>query len=248
MVFLRPLMEERGRTLHFTLIDPDKQAPEAAGALAAQAESFGSDAIMIGGSTAGHDATDKVAAAVKARCGLPAILFPSTAAGLTRHAGHIFWMMLMNSQNRRFLVGEQVKAAPFIRKLGIGTISMGYIVVSTSAKPTTVERVGEVDRISPADADKAVAYALTAQYYGMECVYLEAGSGADKPVPAEMVAAVRKAIAIPLIVGGGIRDPEAAREAVNAGADVVVTGTIAERDPAMLSGIISAVRIRRRSP
>jgi phosphoglycerol geranylgeranyltransferase len=228
--------------LHFTLIDPDKQLPEAAGELAALAQSQGSDAIMIGGSTAGHDVTDKVTAAIKAKCKLPTILFPSTAAGLSRHADHIFWMMLMNSTNRRFLVGEQMKAAPYIRKLGIGTIAMGYIVVSTSAKPTTVEMVGEVDRIMPSDVDKAVAYALTAQYYGMECVYLEAGSGADKPVPAEMVKAVKAAIFIPLIVGGGIRDPEAAKAAVSAGADVIVTGTIAERDPSKLGGIIKAVK------
>ncbi len=228
--------------LHFTLIDPDKQPPESAGRLAALAEGYGSDAIMIGGSTAGHEVTDRVAAAVKAECKLPVILFPSTAAGLTRHADHIYWMMLMNSMSRRFLVGEQVKAAPHVKKLGIGTIPMGYIVVSTSAKPTTVERVGEVDRINPEDYDKAVAYALTAEYYGMECVYLEAGSGADKPVPAGMVRAVRKAVSVPLIVGGGIRDPAQAKAALEAGADVIVTGTIAERDPGMLADIIRAVK------
>jgi len=228
--------------LHFTLIDPDKQPPEAAGRLAGKAEAYGSDAIMIGGSTAGHEVTDRVAAAIKAECGLPTILFPSTAAGLTRHADYIYWMMLMNSMSRRFLVGEQVKAAPYVKKLGIKTIPMGYIVVSMSSKPTTVERVGEVDRILPGEMDKAVAYALTAEYYGMECVYLEAGSGAEKPVPAEMIRAVKKAVTVPLIVGGGIRDAAAAKAAVEAGADVIVTGTIAERDPEMLGNIIRAVK------
>jgi phosphoglycerol geranylgeranyltransferase len=243
MAFLKPLISEKG-VLHFTLIDPDKQPAEAAGALAAQAESYGSDAIMIGGSTAGHQVTDAITAGIKAKTKLPTILFPSTAAGLTRHADYIYWMMLMNSQSRRFLVGEQMRAAPYVRKLGIKTIPMGYIVVSTSVKPTTVERVGEVDRILPDEADKAVAYALTAEYYGMECVYLEAGSGADKPVPAGMVSAVKQAISIPLIVGGGIRDPQAAKAAVSAGADVIVTGTIAERDPKKLEGIIAAVKGR----
>jgi phosphoglycerol geranylgeranyltransferase len=241
MAFLERLLKGKG-VLHFTLIDPDKQTPEAAGELAAQAEGYGSDAIMIGGSTAGHDVTDKVTAAIKAACGLPTILFPSTAAGLTRHADHIFWMMLMNSTNRRFLVGEQMRAAPYVKKLGIGTIAMGYIVVSTSSKPTTVERVGEVDRILPDEVEKAVAYALTAEYYGMECVYLEAGSGAERPVPAQMIEAVRKATKIPLIVGGGIRDPAAAQAAIVAGADIIVTGTIAERDPDALKGIIAAVK------
>jgi len=241
MAFILKLLGEKG-VLHFTLIDPDKQTPEAAGGLAFQAEGFGSDAIMIGGSTAGHEVTDKVTAAIKSKSKLPTILFPSTAACLTSHADYLFWMMLMNSQNRRFLVGEQMKAAPLIRKLGIGTIPMGYVVISTSVKPTTVERVGEVDKILPDEVEKAVAYALTAQYYGMECVYLEAGSGAEKPVPPEMVKAVKSALSIPLIVGGGIRDPEAAKAAVSAGADVIVTGTIAERDPKMLREIIAAVK------
>ena len=65
----------------------------------------------------------------------------------------------------------------------------------------------------------------------MHYIYLEAGSGADKPVPVEMVAAVKKAVGreIKLIVGGGIRDGATARERVKAGADMIVTGTIVEQ-------------------
>jgi phosphoglycerol geranylgeranyltransferase len=241
MSLIRELLDKGGK-LHFTLIDPDKQPPAQAADLAHQAQSYGSDAIMIGGSTAGHNVTDSAAAAIKAKCTLPTILFPSTAAGLSRHADYIFWMMLMNSTSRRFLVGEQMRAAPYIRKFHIKTIPMGYVVISTSVRQTMVERVGEVDRILPSELEKAVAYALTAEYFGMECVYLEAGSGADKPVPPEMVRAVRGALRIPLIVGGGIREPNAAKAALSAGADVIVTGTIAERDPVKLKAIIEAVK------
>jgi len=238
---IRELVSKGGKH-HFTLIDPDKQSPQEAGKLAAVAERYGTDAIMIGGSTAGHAVTDAVTAAVKAATKLPTILFPSTAAGLSPKADYIFWMMLMNSKDRRFLVGEQVKAAPLLKKTGVKPIPMGYIVISTSAKPTTVERVGDVDRILPEDVDKAVAYALTAQYYGMECVYLEAGSGADKPVPNRMIAAVKAAVTVPVIVGGGIRDGKAAFEAAVSGADIIVTGTILERDPKRLEEIIAAVK------
>jgi phosphoglycerol geranylgeranyltransferase len=62
----------------------------------------------------------------------------------------------------------------------------------------------------------------------MRFVYLEAGSGANEPVPSEMVVFVKKNIDIPLIVGGGIRDPATAREKVMAGADIIVTGTALE--------------------
>jgi phosphoglycerol geranylgeranyltransferase len=231
-----------GGRLHFTLIDPDKQAPEKAQELAQAAQEYGSDAIMIGGSTAGHDVTDKVTAGIKSGSTLPTILFPSTSAGITRHADYIFWMMLMNSKDRRFLVGEQMRAAPQIKKLGIKTIPMGYIVVSTSAQPTTVEKVGKVEPILPEDVDTAIAYALTAEYYGMDCVYLEAGSGADKPVPEKMISAVKKEIGIPLIVGGGVRDSDAAKKVISAGADILVTGTIAERDSEKLRQIIASIK------
>jgi phosphoglycerol geranylgeranyltransferase len=184
---------------------------------------------MVGGSTTGGKIVDETVRAIKKVCGLPVILFPSTAAGFSPSANYIFWMMLLNSMNRRFLVGEQVKAALPLSRSGVKPIPMGYIVVSTSGSPTAVEVVGEVDRIAESYVEKAVAYALTAEYYGMGCVYLEAGSGAEKPVPDEMIRAVKNALSIPLIVGGGIRDAETAGKKIKAGADVIVTGTIAEK-------------------
>lgn len=232
---------KNGGKFHFTLIDPDKQSPVDAAKLACNSKKWGSDAIMIGGSTCGHQVTDDVTKKISQKCDLPTILFPSAAAGLSASADYIFWMMLMNSKDRRFLVGEQMKAAPYIRQLGIKTIPMGYIVVSTSSKPTTVEKVGDVEKVGGGDIDDAVAYALCAKYYGMECIYLEAGSGADTYVPKEMIEAVKN-VGLPLIVGGGIRDEDAAKIVAKAGADIIVTGTIAEKNPEKLIGIIAAIK------
>ena len=114
------------------MIDPDSQSPDAAGELSATAEYRGSDAVMVGGSTAGGRITDETVAAIKRVCGLPVILFPSTAKGVSPRADYLFFMMLMNSKNRRFLVGEQMKAAPFLAQTKVKPIPMGYIVVSTS--------------------------------------------------------------------------------------------------------------------
>lgn len=240
-MFIRPFVQENG-VLHFTLIDPDKQSPQKAAEVAARAEACGSDGIMIGGSIAGYDDTNRTTEAIKKICKLPTILFPSNAESISEQADYIFWMMLMNSRNRRFLVGEQMKAAPLVKKIDIKTIPMGYIVISMSAKQTTVERVGDVDKILPEDIDKVIAYALTAQYYGMECIYLEAGSGADLPIPPKMVNVAKNILDIPVIVGGGIRDPAAARNLVSAGADVVVTGTISEKDLGMFEKTVLAVK------
>ena len=240
-MFIKPLLQEKG-VLHFTLIDPDKQSPQKAAEVAARAEACGSDGIMIGGSTAGYDDTNRTTEAIKENCKLATILFPSNTEGISEKADYIFWMMLMNSLNRRFLVEEQMKAAPIVKKLGIKTVPMGYIVVSTSERQTTVERVGNVDRIMTEDIDKLIAYALTAQYYGMECIYLEAGSGADFPIPPKMVNVAKNNLDIPVIVGGGIRDPVTARNAVSAGADVVVTGTISEKNLGMFEKIVLAIK------
>ena len=84
--------------------------------------------------------------------------------------------------------------------------------------------------ISRKKSELAAAYALAARYLGMRLVYLEAGSGADSPVPSEMVAAVKRVLGdVLLIVGGGIRNGAAAAELAEAGADMIVTGTAVER-------------------
>jgi len=241
MATIEDWIKKKGR-LHFTLIDPDKQKPEKAGLLARKCAEFGTDAIMVGGSTVSGGIVDDTVREIKKACNLPVILFPSTAAGISPKADYIFWMMLMNSTNRRFLVGEQVKAALPFSKTGVKPIPMGYVVVSTSQKPTTVERVGEVDKIMENDIEKAVSHALAAQYFGMECVYLEAGSGAEKPVPDEMLREVKKNLRIPVIVGGGIKTPEEAKKKAKAGADVIVTGTIVEKNLETVKGIIKAFK------
>ena len=78
----------------------------------------------------------------------------------------------------------------------------------------------------------------------MSLVYLEAGSGADRPVPPEMISAVKASINVPLIVGGGIRTPEAAEAARKAGADIIVTGTFIEQcdDTSKLKAVVSAAK------
>ena len=118
---------------------------------------------------------------------------------------------------------------------------MGYMVISTSKKPTTVETKIKLDIIKDEDIEKAVDYAIYAECMGMQCVYLDAGSNPEKPVPDEMIKAVRNAIEIPIIVGGGIKNAEEAKRKIEAGANVIVTGSIIEEDIETLKEIIKAV-------
>ncbi|MCL1984148.1 MAG: geranylgeranylglyceryl/heptaprenylglyceryl phosphate synthase [Methanomassiliicoccaceae archaeon] len=214
-------------TIHLTLLDPDKQPVEDAANIARKAEEAGTDAIMIGGSTdVTQDNLSATASAIKKACGLPTIYFPSGANAISEKCDAIFFMSMVNSTSIDWVIGEQVKGSLITKKLGLEPISMGYIIVEPGMK------VGEVGKARPVKRDnikEAMAYALACEYLGMNFVYLEAGSGADRPVPPEMITAVKQILSVPLIVGGGIRTPEAAEAARIAGADAVVTGTFVER-------------------
>lgn len=235
-------LQEKKHKLHFTLIDPDKQSPAEAARIARECASYGTDAIMMGGSTVNRENVEQTGIAVKDAVDLPLIIFPNSSNAITEFADYIFFMCLLNSMKRKLLIEEQASGALTVKKLGLQPIPMGYVVVSTSKKPTTVERVAELDTIRENDIEKLLKYALTAQYYGMHCVYLEAGSGAEKPVPNEMIMAVHQNLDIPVIVGGGIRDGKTAVEKISHGADVIVTGTAAEKNTLKVKEIIEAIK------
>jgi len=213
---------------HLTLIDPDTQSPAEAALMAKAATDGGTDAIMVGGSMGAsgvllHETVQQI----KKKTDLPVILFPSSVAGLCENADAVFFMSLLNSRSTSYIVENQVLGAPLVMRYGLEAIPMAYIIVEPGG---TVGFVGDARLISRKKPELAAAYALAARFMGMRMVYLEAGSGADKPVPSEMVARVKRALEDALlIVGGGIRNGAAAAELVEAGADLIVTGTAVEQ-------------------
>jgi phosphoglycerol geranylgeranyltransferase len=230
------------QTMHMTLIDPAKQSYAKAAEIASCAERLGTDAIMVGGSTdVTQENLDDTVQAIKKVAKVPVIYFPSGAHAIARSADAIYFMSMLNSRNRRNIIGEQVMGAPIIAKLGLETISMGYMIVEPGMK---VGEVGEADLIKRDDAATAVAYGLAAQFLGMDIIYFEAGSGAPEPVTTEMIASVKSRVRIPVIIGGGIRTAEQASMVKKAGADIIVTGTIVENGGYMdrLECLIKAVK------
>ena len=156
---------------------------------------------------------------------VPVILFPGGGHALSPAADGILFMMLMNSKDRKFLVGEQVIGAPFIEKFGINTLPTGYVVCAPGGE---VGRVGNVDLIEKDDVELVRNYALTAKMYGFQYLYLEAGSGADYQVNPELIRAAKSVQGLTIIVGGGIKEPSQAVLAKQGGADWIVTGTLTE--------------------
>jgi phosphoglycerol geranylgeranyltransferase len=151
---------------------------------------------------------------------------------------------MLNSKEIKYIIGEQMKASRIIKDMGVETIPMGYVIVEPGMK---VGEMGGAEPVKRDDVKTAIGYALAAEFFGMNLFYLEAGSGAPEPVPTEMIKAVKEKLSIPLIVGGGIRDKKTASEISEAGADIVVTGTIVEISEdieGMLRRIVNGVKGR----
>ena len=233
----------RDGAAHLTLIDPAKQSPKVAGEIASDAERAGSSGIMVGGSTrAGGKVLDRTVIAVKDSSDLAVILFPASEAGISKHADAIFFMSMLNSRDPYFISGAQMLGATLVKKYRLEVLPMAYLIVEPGGE---AGRVGKAELIPRNKSELAAAYALAAKYLGMKLVYLEAGSGAEMPVPVGMVKTVRKFFDGTLIVGGGIRTPKAASERVRAGADIIVTGTMVEKSAdrvARIGGIVRAIR------
>ena len=229
-------------TMHMVLLDPDKQTPEEAAKIALKFKEAGTDAVMIGGSTGiTTENVDATAVAIKEATGLPTIYFPAGPHALSTKCDAIYFMSVVNSTDLNMVIGAHMKAGIYVKKIGIEPISMGYIIVEPGM---TVGRVAKANLIKRDDVESAVAHAVGCELLGMNLVYLEAGSGADKQVPPEMIAAVKKYVTVPVIVGGGIRDPESAAIARKGGADIIVTGTFAEKcsDDDMIRKVVAAAK------
>jgi phosphoglycerol geranylgeranyltransferase len=229
-------------TIHLALIDPEEVTQSEAAKIAEELANIGSAGVMVGGSTlASTPQLDEVLTSIKSRTGLPVILFPNSITSISRHADAMFFMSLLNSNSPMFITGFQALGAPIVKRYNLEAIPLGYIIVGEGS---TAAYVGQAHAIPLKKPEVAVLYALAAQYMGMRFVYLEAGSGAEQPVPPEMIHLVVSTVSIPVIVGGGIRTPEQAATAAKAGASIIVTGTIGEEDRSgkSIRSIIESIR------
>tara|TARA_X000001036_G_scaffold205897_1_gene193499 strand:- start:246 stop:1079 length:834 start_codon:yes stop_codon:yes gene_type:complete len=238
-------VRENAGASHVILIDPDDASPDIAAQRCVAAVSAGSKMIFVGGSSGtDEDNVHPTVVAIQEALELckwnasqdaglsetdwevPVVLFPQGAAALSPSADAITFMMLMNSTNPEFLVGEQVRGAPYIRKAGVEPMGMGYVICSPGGK---AGEVGQAKLIEQDQTDLVAAYAMCAESYGFSILYLEAGSGANKPVSPDLIRAVKTASdKLVLLVGGGIRDGATAKVALDAGADWIVTGNLCE--------------------
>ena len=224
--YLDRVVEEKGAG-YLVLVDPDSLTEADACALAECARDVGVDALLVGGSLLMTDALDRTVKLLHDVGQMPTILFPGGANQLSRYADAILFLSLLSGRNPDFLIGEQVRAAPIIRQYGLEPIATAYLLIEGGSY-TSVQFMSGTFPIPRSKPDIVVAHALAASYLGMRMIYLEGGSGASWSVPDETISAVADYVDLPIIVGGGIVEPNAAASKVRAGARFVVTGNVLE--------------------
>lgn len=231
------------RKVHFTLIDPDEQTPEEALEIAQLAIEAGTDGIMIGGSTVNNDDVDSTCKILSENIEVPIIIFPGNTSSVSKYADAIFFMSYLNSTNPYWIIGAQALGAMEVKKSGIEILPMGYMVAEPGG---TVGWVGDAKLVPRNKPKIPAAYAIASEFLGQRFFYIEAGSGADEPIPPEMVAYIKKATDdMVVVVGGGIRDAKSAFTAAKAGGDIIVTGTVVEETDdikAKIFELTSAIR------
>jgi phosphoglycerol geranylgeranyltransferase len=227
---------QRGEKKLAVLFDPDKMRLGRMDQALDLAMECAVDYFFIGGSLVVNSMLDEVLATIRERCHIPLVLFPGSSFQLSYRADALLLLSLISGRNPELLIGQHVIAAPFLKMSPLEIISTGYMLVDGGVQ-TSVQYMSNTYPIPAHKSDIAVCTALAGEMLGLKLLYLDAGSGARTPVSPDMIEAVRGAVEVPIIVGGGIRTPEQVEADYRAGADVVVVGTAIEQDPTLLKSI-----------
>ena len=228
---------EKGKKGFAVLVDPDKQNDQSVSYLAELLNNYTPDVILVGGSLL-FNPVEPVISNFKQHLNCPVYLFPGDVSQVSARADGILLLSLISGRNPDFLIGNHVIAAPSIRRSGMDIIPTGYILIE-NGHLTSVEYVSNTRPIPFGKIDLAVATAMAGEMLGMKQIYLEAGSGAAKPVGIDMIKEISENINLPLVVGGGIRTSEEAENVYRAGADVIVIGNRFEEFPDQVADFIT---------
>jgi phosphoglycerol geranylgeranyltransferase len=233
-------LRRQGKKAFAVLVDPDKVTTSQVQHLAALCNESRVDFLFMGGSLMVTQHLDECIQAFKQHSDIPVILFPGSPSQVSRYADALFYLSLISGRNPELLIGAHVVSAPMVKASGLEVISTGYMVVDGGAA-TTVSYMSHSAPIPHDKDDIALCTAMAGEMQGKHILYMDAGSGARQPISESMIRKVSAHTDIPLIVGGGITDPEKAYLNCRAGADVIVVGNAIEKDPALIKEMANAI-------
>ncbi|CAN5733253.1 geranylgeranylglyceryl/heptaprenylglyceryl phosphate synthase [soil metagenome] len=222
------------------LVDPDKVNDNNLEELVLLSKEAGVDYFLVGGSLVISNYLDEAVQLIKKSCDIPVILFPGSPSQVSKYADALLYLSLISGRNPELLIGQHVISAPVVKQSGLEIMPTGYMVIDGGA-PTTVSYISNA---SPLPADKneiAMCTAMAGEMLGMKLIYMDAGSGAKRAISESMIEKVSGCIDVPLIIGGGITNPEKAYLNCKAGADVIVVGNAIEKDASLIKEIAAAI-------
>jgi phosphoglycerol geranylgeranyltransferase len=231
-----------GRKALAFLIDPDDLNDQELHTAVNHAIENKVDFIFVGGSLVTTDRMSQVVEHIKSSTNIPCIIFPGNVIQVDGNADAILFLSLISGRNPELLIGQHVVAAPVLKRSKLEVISTGYMLIN-SGKPTSASYISHSMPIPNDKPSIAASTALAGEMLGMKLIYMDAGSGAEQPVAPKMIRSVRKAVSTPVIVGGGINHIAKAREAFEAGADVIVIGNGAQKNLAFLNEVADLVHL-----
>jgi putative glycerol-1-phosphate prenyltransferase len=230
----------KGQKLFALLIDPDKITMGKLTSTIEIAEKANVDFIFIGGSLVVTSKLDEIILHIKKETSIPLVIFPGNPSQVSRYADGILYLSLISGRNPDLLIGQHVVSVPMVKESGLEVISTGYMLID-GGEPTSISYISNTTPIPSNKNEIAVCTALAGEMLGMKTIYMDAGSGAKTPITESMIKAVASQIKIPLIVGGGIREPEKAYLNCKAGADMIVVGNAIEKDSRLIIEMASAI-------
>ena len=227
-----------GRPSLAVLLDPEKQYLDSLPILLELLASGVGDIVLIGGSTEAQMNIDDLIIKIKASCPQPVVLFPGHRNQLSRYADLLLLPSIISGQSYKYLIGEHIENAKRIKELDISVNSTGYILMKGAKQSSTIRMTDSIP-IDPIQLDHLTSISMAAEMIGFNSIYLEAGSGAEIPIDPNIIIELKKAVNIPLIVGGGIDGTAKLIEIASVDPDMVVIGNILEEDPKLLISLNS---------
>ncbi len=225
-----------GKKMFGVLVDPDKQTNSELLKTIEVCNNSAVDYFFVGGSIITNGDINETIQLIKNNSSKPVIIFPGSPDQISKHADAILFLSLISGRNPEYLIGSQVIAAPMINKTNLEVIPTGYLLVDCGTQTTAIY-VSDTSPIPYNKAGIAATTALAGEYLGMKLTYIDGGSGAKKCISNEMVKQTKANLSIPLIIGGGVRTPEAAKEIYKAGADIIIVGNGAEENRNLITKI-----------
>lgn len=223
--------KKSGKKLLAVLIDPDKINDSVSfKKFIRNCELAKVDFLFVGGSLIINAEFEECISKIKSTTQLPLVIFPGSPFQISKDADALLFLSLISGRNAELLIGNHVIATPYLKKSGVEVISTGYMIVDCGNSTTS----SYMSQSLPIPFDKpeiASVTAMAGEMLGMKLIYIDGGSGAQKIISEKMVQQISKSVSVPIIVGGGIKNYSDAKKLWRCGADIIVIGTLFEKNP-----------------